>query len=426
MRAQSATLPLAYMVVAATAFLLAAGAVPWLRGELAGHYYHPRLLALTHTVSLGWVTLTIMGATYQLVPVVLERPLWSERLARWQLVSLAAGIVGMVAHFWIGQWPGLVWAAAAVGLGVLAHLVNLGLSLRGLARWTFSARCVLLALGGLGLTAAFGLTLGLNRMWRLLPGDLLGTLHAHFHLALLGWITPMVIGVAARVYPMFLLAPEPGGWPGQLQLWGLGLGVPLTVASLLAGWTLVVPGAALVAAALAAHAAWVIGMARRRRRPTLDWGLRFVFTGTAFLAPATVIGLGLALGLLSGPRPALAYAALALGGWVSLTIVGMMLKIVPFLVWFRVYGPRVGREPVPTLAQLAWPPVEGAAWACLTGGVLGLAAATAQGARPWIGVAGAGLALGAALFAAALARMLLHLVPRRTSPVPAAPLGGRP
>ena len=42
---------------------------------LAGHYYHPRLLALTHAVTLGWITLAIMGASYQLVPVVFERPL---------------------------------------------------------------------------------------------------------------------------------------------------------------------------------------------------------------------------------------------------------------------------------------------------------------------------------------------------------------
>ena len=75
---------------------------------------------------------------------------------------------------------------------------------------------------------------------------------------------------------------------------------------------------------------------------------------------------------------ALAYAVLVLGGWVSLTIAGMMLKIVPFLVWYRAYSPRVGREPVPTLAQLSWPRVEGVAYVLLTGGVIGLAGAVAR------------------------------------------------
>src|SRR6266498_4867925 len=71
--------PLRYLVVAAGAFVLAAVGVLWLAPEMAGHYYHPHIVALTHMVTLGWITLTIMGASYQLIPIVLERPIWSER-----------------------------------------------------------------------------------------------------------------------------------------------------------------------------------------------------------------------------------------------------------------------------------------------------------------------------------------------------------
>ena len=77
----SVALPLAYLCTAGVAFVLAAAAVPWLSAELAGHYYQPRILALAHSVTLGWITLTIMGASFQLIPIVLERALWSERLA---------------------------------------------------------------------------------------------------------------------------------------------------------------------------------------------------------------------------------------------------------------------------------------------------------------------------------------------------------
>ena len=92
-----------------------------------------------------------------------------------------------------------------------------------------------------------------------------------------------------------------------------------------------------------------------------------------------------------------------------LTIVGMMLKIVPFLVWYRVYAPQVGRAAVPTLAQLARPALEGLAWWLLTGGVLGLAAALAAGSAAWIRAAGAVLTLGALAFAATLGATLQHL-----------------
>jgi hypothetical protein len=357
-------------------------------------------------VALGWITMTVVGASYQLIPVVLERPLWSERLARWQFALLTGGVVGMVAHFYIGEWTGLVWAAGVVAAALALHVWNVALTVRGLARWTFTARLVALGHAGLAATLLFGLALATARATGGWPGDALTAAHAHFHLALLGWVVPMVMGVAARVYPMFLVAPEPAGRLGALQLAGLAAGIPLVVGGLLAMPRLVWPGTLAVAVALAAHAAWVVRLARERRRPRLDWGLRFLLTGTVFLAPAGAAGLGLASGALAGPRAALTYATLTLGGWVSLTMVGMLLKIVPFLLWQRAYAPMVGRAPVPTLAQLAWPAGERLAYLGLTAGTAGLAAAVATGSVGGIRTAGSVLAVGAAAFAASLARVV--------------------
>ncbi|HME95525.1 MAG TPA: hypothetical protein VKN16_15065 [Methylomirabilota bacterium] len=409
-RGPSPLLPLAYLVCAAAAFLLASIGVAWLAPELAGHYYHPHLLALTHTVTLGWITLAIMGASYQLIPIVLERPIWSERLARWQLVILVLAVLGMVPHFYLGTWPGLAGAAALLAVGVVLYLLNVGLSLRGFSQWTLTARLVTVGYAGLAATTLFGLTLAVNRIWPFLPSEFFPTLHAHVQLALLGWVTPMILGVAARVYPMFLLAPTPRRWASRWQLWGLALGVPSVVAGLLIGLSvLLVAGALAVAAAALAHASWVLDTARSRKRPGLDWGLRFVLTATAFVVPASGLGLALATGALSGPRAALAYAVVVLGGWASLTIVGMMLKIVPFLVWYRAYSPRAGRERVPSLVQISSPRLEALAYALLTGGVGLLAVAVSFGEAAWIRAAGLALALGAAAFAAALGRILGHL-----------------
>ena len=405
----SPIIPLAYLVCAAVAFVAASLSVAWLAPELTGHYYHPRLLALTHTVTLGWVTLAIMGASYQLIPIVLEREIWSERLARWQLAILAVAVTGMVAHFQLGTWPGLAAAAGLLAIGIALHLLNVGMSLWGFTRWTFTARLVALAYGGLALTTVFGLALAANRVWPFLPGELFPTLHAHVHLALLGWVAPMIFAVAARVYPMFFLAPTPQRWHSFLQLWGLTTGVPLVVLGLLGVHGLLVAGTLAVAAAAGAHVAWVCEMAWGRKRPGLDWGLRFVLTATVFLAPAVVLGVALATDRLAGPRVALAYAVVMLGGWISLTIVGMMLKIVPFLVWYRAFSPRAGREPVPTLAQLSWPRAEGLAYVLLTGGVVLLVATVLAGEAAGIRAAGVLLALGSLAFAAALARVLGYL-----------------
>ena len=240
-------------------------------------------------MTLGWITLTIMGASYQLIPVVLQRPIWSERLARWQLAALVLGIVGMVAHFFIARWPGLVWGAGLVLLGGAAHVLNVGGPYRP-PPVDLHRRLIAGALAGFALTALFGLALGIEHVRPFLGGDFHGRLAAHVHLALLGWVLPMIVGVAAHVYPMFLLAPESGGGLRSVQLWGLGVGVPLVVVGLVVDGRLATVGALATAVAVTAHIASVVQIAGARGRPALDWGLRFVFAGTACLAPASASG----------------------------------------------------------------------------------------------------------------------------------------
>jgi hypothetical protein len=408
-------------VTAAAAFVVAAAGLVWLAPEMAGHYYHPRLMALAHTITLGWITLTILGASYQLVPIVLGRPLWSERLARWQFVVYVIGVVGVVAHFVIAEWRGFAWAAGMVAIAAGTHLLNVAMTVRGLRDWSFTARLVVLGHIGLALTALSGALLGIDKAWKFLPGGALSNLSAHVHIALLGWVLPMVIGVAARVYPMFLLAREPEGRLGAVQWWGVALGVP-AVAVGLAGEVPVatMAGALAVAAVVVAHLAWMRDVARTRKRPALDWPLRFVMTGTAFAVPATLAGLALAFDVVAGPRAAMVYAVLAFGGWASLTIVGMMLKIVPFLVWYRAYGARVGRGPVPALAALGSPKAEKIAYWLLTPGIAGLALAAAAGAPELIRAAGVVVAAGALAFATSLAHTLEHLIRRAAALVPPA------
>jgi hypothetical protein len=162
-------------------------------------------------------------------------------------------------------------------------------------------------------------------------------------------------------------------------------------------------------------------MLRSRKRPALDNGLRLALVGAAMLLPATALGLALAADVLGGPRVGAAYIALALGGWASLTIAGMLLKIVPFLVWYRAYAGRVARERVPALADLSWPAGERLAGVLLVLGFTALAGALWLGEIVAIRAAGALLAAGAVGLAVTLARILRHLrQPARCVAAPAA------
>ncbi|MBI2553471.1 MAG: hypothetical protein HYV92_03400, partial [Candidatus Rokubacteria bacterium] len=93
---------------------------------------------------------------------------------------------------------------------------------------------------------------------------------------------------------------------------------------------------------------------------------------------------------------------------------GMLLEIVPFLVWSRAYAGRVGDEPA-TLGRLSWPVVEGASYTLLTPGVIGLALAVAGESPTGITLAGIAFSAGAVLFVATLVRMVGHLAAGRAA-----------
>ena len=161
----------------------------------------------------------------------------------------------------------------------------------------------MLAYAGLALTVVFGLALAVDRLWPFLPGAFFPTLHAHVQLALLGFLMPMVLGVTARVYPMFLLAPEPGGPSAQVQLWGLALGAPAVVLGLALGSPVSVMVGASPSPAPPA-ATWLGGRdGAGSAAPSARLGARFVAHGSSLRAAGALLGLGLALDLISGPRP---------------------------------------------------------------------------------------------------------------------------
>lgn len=76
-------MPLRYFAAGQAAFLTATFWAPFQVKDLLDFYHQGHVLALTHLPTLGWITMTVMGAAFQLVPVALETTLYSERLARW-------------------------------------------------------------------------------------------------------------------------------------------------------------------------------------------------------------------------------------------------------------------------------------------------------------------------------------------------------
>src|SRR5690606_40166113 len=92
---------LPFYIYASLGFLLGT-ILLWFGTEaVEAHHFHPKTLAITHTMALAWGTMMIFGASHQLLPVMVEGKLASDVLAYLTFGFSAVGIPILVYGFFI-------------------------------------------------------------------------------------------------------------------------------------------------------------------------------------------------------------------------------------------------------------------------------------------------------------------------------------
>src|SRR6185437_11958782 len=114
---------------AAAAVYLLAGAVGlvWIAPDLArGNYLAPRVAGVTHLFTLGWLTMAIFGALYQLLPVALGAPIRWPRVGHASFWTFAPG-VGLFACGVADSAPRVQHAGIGLlSIGIVFAVANIG------------------------------------------------------------------------------------------------------------------------------------------------------------------------------------------------------------------------------------------------------------------------------------------------------------
>ena len=85
-------LPLLYFAFAHFCLALGFAALVASPGLPAGFFHHPRMVALVHLVTLGWITSSILGAFYIVGPLALRMPLPAGTSDRLAFAGYAGGV----------------------------------------------------------------------------------------------------------------------------------------------------------------------------------------------------------------------------------------------------------------------------------------------------------------------------------------------
>ncbi|HET7036810.1 MAG TPA: hypothetical protein VFI42_14080 [Thermomicrobiaceae bacterium] len=405
-------LPARFMALGMAALVLVALVFPFALPLLARGFAAPRVLAFVHLNTLGVIAAVIMGASYQLVPVVLQTPLASVALGRVTFWLHLTGLVLFFPGLWFAWTPGVGASATLLFSGLLLYLGVIAVTIARAPRRDVVAWHIAVSLAGLAGGVTLGLLLALNEGAGFLGGLTLRLMAGHATLMLGGWVAVLLGGVSYRLAGMFTLAEDrlsqPVAWLElaltALGAWGVALALVLSAPRplLLLASLALLAGQALFAGQLA-HLYHV----RRRRGPDVHIPFALVAAAAGVAAAALLAG-GLAAGTGPGARLWPLVVWLALVGLAETAIQGFFYKIATFLVWLRRYAPQAGKRRVPKLEELYGQQLARAGWACWTLG-LPLAAAGLLSASPLVcRLAGLAAGLGLAAFLINVARIAAH------------------
>lgn len=360
--APSSAIPLAYYGFAhasLAAALLELTIDPALPGA---SFYHAQMVALVHLLTIGWLTGSILGSFYIVGPLALRLPMAAGTGDWIAFGAFAGGTIGMVSHFWINAYDGMAWSAMLVTLAVVWVGAR---AARGLAPspvpWPVRLHVVLAFVNFLA-AAVLGMLIGFDRSRGFLGASPLAAMFAHVHLAAVGWVAMLVVGLSYRLIPMILPAAMPTGRSLAVSAMLMEAGLVVLVVTLLGFPSFTWIGALLILCGLAGFVTQIRRTVARRmpRPPALparDWSTWQTHAAFVWLLVATALGVALSIGVPDAARVTLMwiYGVAGLVGFLAQIVTGMQGRLVPLYAWYRGLAakggpPEVGANSLPSAA----------------------------------------------------------------------------
>lgn len=403
------SIPVSFFLVAPAALSVAGAVLVWSGAPLLATRFAGATAALVHLGTLGVLAAVMLGALYQMIPVVAGAPVPAVRMAHAVHAALVAGGGSLVFGLFVGSRPALLAGAGLLTAAFVGFLLPISIALVRAPTRSTTVSGMRLAVASLYVLLTLGVLMALSRGSGAAAPRYSGWMAAHIGVGFCVWIGGLIAAVSFQVVPMFYLTASLSRWL-QRTLVGLvaaTLGLVLVLAVLGSD-----PSSVALAAAPAAASVWVVHplatlvLIRRRRRRRSDPSLWFWNTGLGAALACLPLGLAAAYG--EDFRWPVLFGWVVLFGWAIMIVHGMLTRIVPFLVWFHRFSHRVGKEPVPSMRQLLPEAHAKLGFGLHAGTLLFGVLAITTGVDLLARATGAGLVLTAAALFASVLRVLRH------------------
>ena len=288
------------------------------------------VLASIHLSTLGVLTMTAMGASFQLLPVVTLRPLvsiWPAKTSFWLFLP---GVILLTFGMISTDTASLNWGAGLVVSGLVLFALLTANNLRGagnlpvVAAHGWGAIVALIILAAIGALLAVDLDSGF-----LIDHQQMAILH--MNVAIFGFMGLLAIGLSLVLVPMFSLSRSLSTYQAWLQL-ALTVAsiVIFSIAVLIESKLLAVSAGTLGIAAAATHLHLMRNALRSGMRKRLGLSFILVRSSWVLLAVGLLTGMAIIIEFPIPNGPAL-FGFIILAGWLLTFLTGILQRIMPFL-----------------------------------------------------------------------------------------------
>lgn len=350
---------LPFYIYAAIAFFVACILLAFSVNGFTAHYFQPHTLAITHIMALGWGTMIILGASHQLVPVMIENKLFSNTLAWGSFILAATGIPLLIYSFYVFDmgWPAQ-WGGHLIVSAIILYVVNLIISMAKSKHENVHAVFVLTATIWLLTTTVIGLLLVYNFTIPFLSKNSLEYLPLHAHIGIIGWFLLLIMGVGSRLIPMFLISkhnnPKELWWIYALINSGLLVFVFNFLYFHLSG--LYILALLFIGFSIILFAHFCYQAYKERIRKKVDEQMKMSLLSVAMMALPVVFLFVIIIITLQQTTEniplIISYGFIIFFGWITAIILGMTFKTLPFIVWNKVYHSLAGKRKTPNPKDL--------------------------------------------------------------------------
>jgi len=351
-----------HFLIGTISFLVASVFVIFNYPDLLGYHISGPVLSIAHVMMLGWISMIIFGALYQLIPVVMQVKLYSEKLAYLTLAGLVLGLFFLIAAFLGYKFQltnNFIVGGALVIFAIILFAFNTLKSALSSSEKSISKLYIMASGIYLLLTVLLGLFTVINLSYNLLAVPHTEFMKTHAVIGLVGWFLMLVIGVAAKLMPMFLIVHRTREvllkWGFYLINSGLLIILAVTFIKQVPEFVDMI-SFILILAGLVLFLLFNYDVFSHRMRRKLDIGMKLSSIGLIMFALTNLSFIGIyfgnnAFGFPVG-RIEIISGLLLIYGFFTGLILGQTYKTLPFIIWLFYYQKLVGKQKVPLVADL--------------------------------------------------------------------------